>query len=88
MSRFWVSVIATLGGVLVVAMGVHAVATFSLYSFLYGLLCGAMIHTWWTLRRTSEDVERTRDVDGLFLMALFFAAQVARPAIAWVESVF
>jgi hypothetical protein len=86
--RLRMSIYAGLGAVLVAAMGIHAAATFSLYSLLYGALCGAMMHGWLKLRRKSENEDRARDVDGLFLMALFFAAQVASPAFAWFDSLF
>jgi hypothetical protein len=86
-SRFRVSVFGGLGAALVVVMGIHGVATLSLYS-LYGVLCAAMLHAWFALRRSSESEERVRDIDYLFLMALFFAAQVASPAFTWFDSLF
>ncbi len=84
MSTFWVLATATLGAVGVAAMAIHAVATLSLYSLLYAVLCGSMIYTWLTLRRHSEDT--AAGADTMYLMALFLMLRVVEPAFAWLEA--
>lgn len=86
MSPFWVRVTAGLGAVGVAAMGIHAVATLSLFGLVYPVLCGTMIFTWLGLRRRSE--ESARGADPMYIMALFFVGRVAEPAFTWFDSLF
>jgi hypothetical protein len=66
-------------------MAIHAVATLTLFGWVYPLLGGTLIYVWLNHRRHIGESAR-RGADLMFLGALFFVGRVASPALAWLEN--